>query len=577
MAQASTLVKPKIWTGMAALMLCMSSNAYAQSDQAVIADVIYTGKNIVTMDEANKGATAVAVADGKIIAVGSRSELKKYRGDGSKFVELGDKALLPGFIDAHGHFTFQASLATAANLSSPPVGGVNNIEELKAALKAHIAKYKIPKGQWVFGYGYDESLLKEGRHPTRDDLDAVSTDNPIYLLHVSGHLGTSNSNALALAKLGPDSENPEGGVIRRKADGKTPDGVLEERAQYAVQKLLPQPTPEQALVGVKLAQKLYARYGVTTVQDGAASLPAIGLLRLANQKKMLDLDIVSYMHMKTPDQKLPPAAVFGKYNDRIKLGGVKLVLDGSPQGKTAFLSKPFHVVPEGQKKDYRGYANYPTDKAHAMINTVLDLKVPLIAHANGDAMAEILVDGVEAAHKEGREGAGRTVMIHAQTVREDQLDRMAKLKMIPSFFSSHVFFWGDYHRDSVLGPVRGARISPTKSALERKMTFTTHNDAPIVPPDMIRLLWATSHRETRSGKILGADQRISIYDALKTMTVNAAYQYFEEDRKGTISAGKQADFVILSQNPLSMNSSDLLDLKIEQTISRGKTVFRRSK
>ena len=164
-------------------------------------------------------------------------------------------------------------------------------------------------------------------------------------------------------------------------------------------------------------------------------------------------------------------------------------------------------------------------------------------------------------------------MIHAQTVRDDQLDRMAPLDMIPSFFSSHVFFWGDYHRDSVLGPVRGTRISPAKSALDRNIIFTTHNDAPIVPPDMIRLLWATSHRETRSGKILGAEQRVSVYDALKSMTINAAYQNFEEDIKGSISVSKNADFVILPENPLKMKPENLLQLKVVKTVSRGSTVF----
>jgi predicted amidohydrolase YtcJ len=288
---------------------------------------------------------------------------------------------------------------------------------------------------------------------------------------------------------------------------------------------------------------------------------------------LLSLDIVSYLYLQKPEQILPPAGEFGQYDGRFKLGGVKLVLDGSPQGKTAYLSHPYHVVPDGQKNDYRGYPNYPTDEVNAMVSEVLTHNVPLIAHANGDAMEEILIDAVAASYAKGVKGKGRSVMIHAQTVREDQLDRMAQLGMIPSFFSSHVFFWGDYHRDSVLGSVRGARISPAKSALDRKMIFTTHNDSPIVPPDMIRLLWATSQRETRSGKILGAEQRIPIYDALKSVTVNAAYQNFEEGIKGSIEVGKNADFVILSENPLKLQPADLLKLKVMQTISRGKTVF----
>jgi predicted amidohydrolase YtcJ len=573
--QISKLI-PTFWLTLFCLAGCAANEPAAQSMSAPAlqaADTIYLGENIVTMDPDAKDTQAVAVANGMIIAVGTRDDVLRHKGKSSEILDLGSKALLPGFIDAHGHFTFQAMLLSAVNLSSPPVGQVTNIEDLKNTLKSHIAAMKIPAGQWVVGYGYDESLMSEGRHPTRADLDAVSTDHPIYLLHVSGHLGSGNSLALQAGGIGPDSADPEGGVIRRMADGKTPNGVLEERAQSAVQAKLPTPTPQQALAGLAAAQKLYASYGITTVQDGAASQPSIDLVRAANAQGLLSLDIISYLYLQKPEQILPPAEEFGHYDGRFKLGGVKLVLDGSPQGKTAYLSHPYHVVPDGQENDYRGYPNYPTDEVNAMVSKVLTHNVQLIAHANGDAMEEILIDAVAASYARGVKGKGRSVMIHAQTVREDQLDRMAQLGMIPSFFSSHVFFWGDYHRDSVLGPVRGARISPTKSALDRNMIFTTHNDSPIVPPDMIRLLWATSQRETRSGKILGAEQRIPIYDALKSVTVNAAYQNFEEGIKGSIAVGKHADFVILSENPLKLRPADLLKLKVMQTISRGKTVF----
>ncbi len=569
-------LKPAFWVILFCLAGCAANEPAAPSiavPALQVAETIYLGENIVTMDPDAKDMQAVAVANGMIIAVGTRDDVLRHKGKSSEILDLGSKALLPGFIDAHGHFTFQAMLLSAVNLSSPPVGEVTNIEDLKNTLKSHIAAMKIPEGQWVVGYGYDESLMSEGRHPTRADLDAVSTDHPIYLLHVSGHLGSGNSLALQAGGIGPDSADPEGGVIRRMADGKTPNGVLEERAQFAVQAKLPTPTPQQALAGLAAAQKLYASYGITTVQDGAASQPSIDLVRAANAQGLLSLDIVSYLYLQKPEQILPPASEFGHYDGRFKLGGVKLVLDGSPQGKTAYLSHPYHVVPDGQEKDYRGYPNYPTDEVNAMVSKVLTHNVPLIAHANGDAMEEILIDAVAASYARGVKGKGRSVMIHAQTVREDQLDRMAELGMIPSFFSSHVFFWGDYHRDSVLGPVRGARISPTKSALDRNMIFTTHNDSPIVPPDMIRLLWATSQRETRSGKILGAEQRIPIYDALKSVTVNAAYQNFEEGIKGSIAVGKNADFVILSENPLKLQPADLLKLKVMQTISHGKTVF----
>ena len=193
-----------------------------------------------------------------------------------------------------------------------------------------------------------------------------------------------------------------------------------------------------------------------------------------------------------------------------------------------------------------------------------------MAHANGDAAADMLIEAVKKAEITSDH---RTIMIHAQTVREDQLDQMKELKIIPSYFSTHTFYWGDWHRDSVFGQDRAMRISPTKSTLNRKMPFTVHNDAPVVPPDMIRLLWSTTNRMTRSGKILGEDQKISTYEALKAITINAAYQHFEEDIKGTIEVGKQADLVVLSMDPLSIDSKNLLEINIVATFSRGIEVF----
>ena len=193
--------------------------------------------------------------------------------------------------------------------------------------------------------------------------------------------------------------------------------------------------------------------------------------------------------------------------------------------------------------------------------------------ANGDAAADLFVNALNRSIDTSNIPDHRTVMIHAQTVREDQLDIMAEMKAIPSFFSAHTFYWGDWHRDSVFGVERASRISPTQSSLDKGIVFTVHNDSPVVPPDMIRLLWATTNRLTRSGQVLGQEQRIPTLNAIKAVTINAAYQYFEEDRKGTIDVGKQADFVILSKNPLTIPTTELLDIKVERTIARGKTIF----
>jgi predicted amidohydrolase YtcJ len=444
---------------------------------------------------------------------------------------------------------------------------------LVMALKSHIASKDLAEGDWVVGMGYDDSLLTEARHPTTIDLDKVSTSHPILLIHVSGHLSAVNSKALEIAGINEDTPNPPGGVIRREGDSQRPNGVLEETAGFAIQSLLPPAENINELVHAGLLD--YARYGITTAQDGASSLGGINELRSAANEKPFPIDVVSFQMVDETylGGNSPPLPILSDYKSGFKIGGVKMILDGSPQGKTAYLTQPYKIPPKGGAHDYRGYPIMPAESVDALFTKLIDAGLPILAHANGDAAADLFVNALNRSIDTSSIPDHRTVMIHAQTVREDQLDIMAELKAIPSFFSAHTFYWGDWHRDSVFGEERASRISPTQSSLDKGIVFTVHNDSPVVPPDMIRLLWATTNRLTRSGQVLGQEQRISTLDAIKAVTINAAYQYFEEDKKGTIDVGKQADFVILSKNPLNVPTTQLLDIKVERTIARGKTIF----
>ena len=547
------------------LLACLISSYSAAETPA---DLIFLGNNIVTMDEALENATAVAIRDDRIVWVGQQEQADAWRGNNTKVRELGEHALLPGLIDAHGHVTFLAQTNQQANVASPPVGPVKNIADLQNVLRSYIADNAIADGEWLIGSGYDDSLIAEGRHPNRQDLDAVSTKHPIALIHVSAHLMAANSLALKKAGLNEKTPDPKGGHIRREADGKTPNGVLEETAIYKLRSQIAQPLTADMF---KQALDVYAANGITTVQDGATSLAQIKSLQAFAATGAMTLDVVAYPVMNKPDQPLPADIKLGEYHNRFKVNGIKLVLDGSPQGKTAYLEKPYHVPPAGKDKQYRGYPIFPEPQVNALVKSFIERKIPMLAHANGDAAAELLINAVAAAKPDWDH---RTVMIHAQTVREDQLDRMSQLNIVPSYFATHTFFWGDWHRDSVLGPERGMRISPTRSTVDRGMYFTVHNDAPIVPPDMIRLLWATTNRVTRSGKTLGEEQRLNVHEALKAITTNAAYQYFEEQHKGSISVDKLADLTILSANPLKMRPGDLLELSVVETISHGQSVYK---
>ena len=535
-------------------------------------EMVLFSNNVISMSsESPEKAAALAVAvDGDLISwIGSHEKAASKIGPKTKVLRLGSKALLPGFIDAHGHASYTAAATQLANLASPPVGRVVDIKTLQTTLKKYIDDRNPKTGEWVVGLGYDDSLLAENRHPDRDDLDAVSTDHPILLIHVSGHLVATNSRALARGGINSESNDPPGGIIRRRPGSSEPNGVLEESAAYPVRRYMNEPIKDP-LASVGQAMKVYAQNGITTVQDGAASTEVVRLLRAAGQAGLINLDVQVYPLGQINETGVQQAYEFGQYQDRVRVNGVKLMLDGSPQGKTAYLTQPYFKPPHGQNSDYRGYPAIPQARADELIAFYLEQKIPIIAHANGDAAADMLIDAVKQA---GPSHDHRTVMIHAQTVREDQLTLMKRLGMIPSYFAAHSFYWGDWHRDSVFGIERASRISPTASTVGRKMVFTIHNDAPIVPPDMLRLLWATTNRLTRSGKVLGDEQRISTYDALLAVTRYAAYQHFEETQKGSIEVGKNADLVVLDQDPLTMSSRDLMDLEVQMTISRGTIVF----
>ena len=535
------------------------------------ADLILSSDKVILMTGDQKAQPlSIAIKNKKIIWVGSHKNAKNIQG---KHIDFGDQAILPGFIDAHGHASYLAFATQVANLASPPVGGINTIKELQAELRKFIEESNLQPGEWVMGLGYDDSLLSEQRHPTKEDLDAVSTEHPIYLIHVSAHLGAANSLALSLANINTETKDPPGGKIRRYQNSSEPNGVFEETAAYPLQQLA-MSAYKDPIGSVKSAMEIYAKNGITTAQDGASSKETIGLMQAADAQGKINLDIISYPIGQNGLLKEIDTLSFGSYTGRLKIGGIKLILDGSPQGKTAYLTEPYYKPPHSESDSYKCYPLIPQSEVSKWVQEYAELKIPIMAHANGDAAADMLIEAVKQANMNSDH---RTIMIHAQTVREDQLDQMKELKIIPSYFSTHTFYWGDWHRDSVFGEERAMRISPTKSSLDRNMPFTVHNDAPVVPPDMIRLLWSTTNRKTRSGKVLGEEQKISIYAALEAMTINAAYQHFEDDIKGTIEVGKQADLVVLSEDPLNIHPEKLLNLKVVATYSKGTEIFNAKK
>ena len=556
---------------------CFLAGCEPAPESPLPADLVFVGEHIYTVDDSTAGASAVAVRGDEIVAVGNTDEIGALIGESTRVVELGDRALVPGFIDAHGHLGMIMQMLDLLNASSPPVGPMESVEDIVTALQARIRDGAIPPGTVVMGYGYDDSLLSEGRHPNRDDLDRASLEHPILLLHVSGHLATANSAALAMVGMDETTKDPYGGVIRRRPGTQVPDGVLEEVAAHMA--LVPvfeaqaEPDPAAFMDDLRRTLVYHAGYGITTIQDGASNPALIAGLRELVQHQPLSLDVAAFPVMRG-DEEIVSVEELGytrEYQGGFRVAGVKFVLDGSPQGRTAWLTRPYDEGPPGAAADYVAYPMVKPEFYRAQVARMIDAGIPVLAHANGDAAIDLMIEGVEAALA-GEPKDHRSVTIHAQLAREDQLDDMKRLGIVPSFFAAHPFFWGDWHRKS-FGDDRAMRISPLRSALNRDLPFTIHNDAPIVPPDIMRLLKIAVGRKTRDGVVLGADQKISFEDALHAVTLGAAYQYFEEDRKGSITPGKRADLVILERDPAGVSVDGIGEIGIVETIARGKTVY----
>lgn len=542
------------------------------------ADSIYFGGPILTMEgDTPQYVEAVAVKDGKIMMVGNRADAFARQGSDTRMVDLQGKTLLPGFIDAHGHASNAGLQKLSANLLPPPDGPGKDIASLVAVLKEWQSKSTSPLQQsgWIIGFGYDDSQLAEQRHPTATELDRVSTELPVLVIHQSIHLAAMNHKGLAMAGVTADTKDPAGGVIRREKDGRTPNGVLEETAFFGpafkvLGGLDATTNDKMALAGLDA----YAEFGFTTAQEGRAGKAATETWRKLADANQLMIDVAAYPDLQSETAYMEQMGTSATYHHHFRIAGVKLSFDGSPQGRTAWLTKPYHVPPPGQPQDYRGYPAIPrAEDREALVNLAFQHQWQLLAHTNGDAASDALIDAVAKAEAKYGKGDRRTVMIHSQTVREDQLDRMKELDIIPSFFSMHTYYWGDWHRDVTLGKERAYRISPAASALKRGMRFTEHHDAPVALPSAIMILHTAVNRTSRSGDVIGPDQRVTPYVALKSITDWAAYQHFEEDRKGTLATGKLADFVILDSDPNKVEPATIKDIRVLETIKEDKPVY----
>lgn len=512
---------------------------------------IFYGENIITPIS---GANAVEVTEGVITAVGSYERLNKQN---AHIIDLKDSTLMPGFIDAHSHFTQVANSMGFVSLK-----GCADFDEIIARIKSYIDTNSVEKGQWVIGFSYDHNELKERKHPDKAVLDKISTEHPIIISHASGHMGVAGSSALQIAGIDKNS-NPDGGVVGKDDNGE-PNGYLEETAFMQIASHMPPPDMSALMKNMEKAQELYFSHGITTAQDGRVQQQEFDLLKSFSKSGDLKLDVIGYVDLKNNKSIMDDNQQYSDYINHFRLGGYKIFLDGSPQGRTARMRTPYLPASE----NYCAYGIYSDQQVAEFINTADKEHKQLLTHCNGDRAVQQLLDC--APHATGY----RNVIIHAQLLARDQLDRVKELQYIPSYFIAHIYYWGDVHIKN-FGKDRADFISPANSTLNKDIVFTFHQDSPVIEPNMLETISCAVNRVTKDNIQLAQSECITPMQAINAVTQNAAYQYFEENIKGSITPGKKADMIILNDNPLKINKQDIKNIKVLRTYKDGNLVYER--
>jgi predicted amidohydrolase YtcJ len=558
------------------LLAAVIVGLFASPTLAQTPDTLLINGTVVTLTGPDNDiiAEAIAITGDRISAVGRTTDLAQTAGPKTTIIDLGGHTVLPGFIDAHGHFPSTGLIEKHfVDLNSPPIGSVTSIDETVSAL---IEKAKtVPEGDWIQGRGYDDTLIAEMRHPTRWDLDRASTEHPIYISHISGHLGVANSLALELAGVSRDTPQPFGGKIRMDAESGEPNGVLEEPpAMGFVTKLLPEFSEDDMIDAVAKAATDYASAGITTAQQGATGPNGADVFTKTYEQGRLPIRVHVWPVLQAMAALIEKGGTLKEpdADGMVTYRAVKGFADGSIQGYTGYLSQPYHSHSHNDPR-YRGYPRMDREALAKQVMTVHNAGYQIAIHGNGDAAIDDVLYAFDRAQEANPRDDARHIVIHAQMTREDQMDRMAETGTIPSFFNMHTYYWGDRHWEIFMGPERAAQMSPASWAVRRGIPFTLHADTPVVPMEPLRIVWSAVNRLSSGGRVIGADQRISVIEALKGITTYAAYQAFEENDKGTIEPGKLADLVVLARNPLTIPPIELADIPVMRTMVGGRTVF----
>ena len=587
---SSTHLFRNIFVGLSLVSTAPCILAQGPQTGSVAETKVYYGGDILTMRGTSpEYVESLAVKDGKILFVGSRTEAQKLAGQDAKLIDLGGKTLLPGFIDTHGHFVYFGKNLVDANLFN-----CADIPELIARMKKQVDQ--TPQGAWIVGFGYQARAMKEGRPPTSEELDQISKDRPVMVVDSSGHLGAANSAAFKAAGITSDTPDPTGGAFTRGKDGKSLLGPMEETALNAVRSKRPPFSGELASRAITGAAKVWASYGQTTAMEAGLGLgnDDIAIVTNAIDNKLLPIDLYIAAKDSTLDDTLAAAYTVAseyrpdasgiveklraarpdldtRYINRVRMGGVKFWLDGSLD--TAWFTQPYTETPAGKTAPFSGYRQIPDEVLDAAFDKYWPTELQIHMHMNGDAAADQALKAITKAVKKHGMRDHRPVFVHATWLRVDQIDQIKRYGAIPSFLTAGIIPGGDAVV-RLWGAERSAGAMASRTFLRSDLPFTFSHDAPVSPtPSILDLVDAGVNRLSGSGKVVGPDERIPPYHALRAVTAMAAYQLKEEKSKGTLEAGKLADLVVLDKNPLKVESTTIKDIAVLETIKEGKTVF----
>jgi predicted amidohydrolase YtcJ len=531
------------------------------------ADIIFLNATVYTLNPLRPTAATVAVRDGAIVCVGSALDCQAYHGSTTEAIDATGKTLVPGFADSHAHLMGIGLREMTLNLA-----GVGSLADLQSRVVERTAS--VEPGEWISGRGWIEARWEPPAFPTRQDLDSVSPDNPVWLTRVDGHAGIANSAALRIAGIHERTASPEGGEIVRDAKG-SPTGMLLDKAQELVTKHIPNPTPEARRQALKVGAEYAARMGWTQLSIAGAKWDEIAMLHALLEEG--ELPIRTYVAVPGPGPEADRLLHIGVQSEdpRLVVRGIKVVMDGALGSQGAALLAPY------EDRQGSGIVMHQEDELTAMLDEALRRGIQVETHAIGDLANRLTLDYYERAfervpRRDRLVVEPRWRVEHAQILSAEDLPRFNKLDVIPSMQASHALT--DLHFAlRRLGPDRLKGAYAWRSLVDSGVMIAGGSDAPVEKGDPIVEFYAAAVRKDldgSAGEHWHREERLEREEALRMLTSWAAYASFQENQRGTIEVGKWADLTLLSQDILTVEEEKIPETKIEMTVVDGKIVYR---